>query len=242
MNRKIEKDKLCALALLLCCVLSLFLPRAAARRQEAALLSNVLPRAAQAGALDENAREVPLVYALYRRRFWGSALVLSLRTGQEGSSALARLREKADELEDAGVLPETLANAVSQALEATPCETACGDAGGFCAVNRTLYDGQKKQYSSIECEWHAATGRVVYFLADTDAAQADAAAMLQAYRAYLGLGALNDWQDVGETTGERAACWSGTGQLFLYCYTRDGQLRMGALSRGPEEMAAEAAA
>lgn len=62
----------------------------------------------------------------------------------------------------------------------------------------------------------------------------DADVFLSDYRTYLGLDVLTDWETV-ETGGASAACWSKSGQIYLYYTFQEDRLSFGAISLSTEE-------
>ena len=61
---------------------------------------------------------------------------------------------------------------------------------------------------------------------------AEGVAALDAYRSYLGLDTLTDWQpfDVADSNQDTAAEWSASGQIYLYCSVQKGNFAIGAIS------------
>jgi len=229
-----QKKSMLVSSWILLCVLMLFLPAIIARGQEASLLSHVQMRPAAAGTLDAKAREIPIVYALYRRRFFFDSFSIAAVTEDTSGAQIALLREKAEELEKAGVLTEALADEVWAKLAIPPTEIGAESADGFSAARWTFFSEEKRLLETVYCWWHAGTGCVVNFSADIDTKNADAAAMLSAYRDYLGLDGLDDWQDIAQSA-DHSACLSKRGQIYLSCCTQENQLMLSAVSLSPEE-------
>ena len=205
------------------------------RMQDAAVLSRELPRPAEEGALAERAREIPLVYALYRRRYLvGPGYPSALQDDGTGEGT-AHLKNQISELTRAGILPEEMSQQIQEFLSLTPGYVYCDTGGDISAARQWCLTGQGNG-SEVMLYWHTDTGCVVSFEADVDASGIDTKEFLRQYRAYLGVDILNDWADVELKDETAAACWSQAGQLYLYCYVRKTALTFGAASLSLEEM------
>ena len=220
---------------LLCSLLFLCLPAVSVRMQDAAVLSRELPRPAEEGALAERAREIPLVYALYRRRYLvGPGYSTALEDDGTGEGT-AHLKDRTSELAYAGVLPEETAQQIQALLSLTPMYAKCDTGGDISAAMQWCRTGQGNDLD-VMLYWHTDTGCVVSFEAAVDASGIDTKELLCQYRAYLGVDMLDDWTDLELKDETRAACWSQAGQLYLYCYVREKELSFGAASLSLEEM------
>ena len=230
----------------LCSLLSLCLPAVFARMQDTAVLSRELPRPAQESTLDERARDIPLVYALYRRRYLVSPTFPSTIQNDGTGDGTALLQMKLSELTQAGVLPEAPAQQIQELLSIPPLYTGCDTGGDFSAAEqgsstKSLSEpggllSEPADELSVMLYWHTDTGLIVSLQASVDASKTDANELLRRYRAYLGLDVLDDWMAVDLESEAKAACFSPTGQLYLYCFAQERELALGAVSLSLEEM------
>ena len=220
---------------LLCSLLLLCLPAFCMRMQDAAVLSQALPRPEEEGALAQRARETPLVYALYRRRYLiGPGYSTALQDDGTGEGT-AHLKDRISELAHAGVLPEETAQQIQEFLSLTPVYVQCDTSGNISAAGQLCRTGQGKD-SEVMLYWHTDTGCVISFEATVDASGIEPEEFLRQYRAYLGVDVLDDWAGLEVKDETAAACWSQAGQLYLYCFVRETGLSFGAASLSLEEM------
>lgn len=220
---------------LLSSLLFLFLPAVYAHMQDAAVLSRELPRPVEEGALAQRAREIPLVYTLYRRRYLVGSVFSPVIPNDETGAGTALLQNKISELTGAGVLPEEPAQQMQELLNLSPTYTGCDTSGEFSAAEQG-YLQEPASSSSVMLYWHTDTGLVVSLQASVDASEMDAKELLRQYRAYLGVDVLDDWIDIDLDSEAKAAGWSQTGQLYLYCSAQEQELAFGAVSLSLEEM------
>lgn len=220
---------------LLCSLLLLCLPAVCVRMQDAAVLSRELSRPAGEGALSERAREIPLVYALYRGRYLVGPALPSVIPDDETGTGTALLQNKISELTQAGVLPEAPARQIQKLLNTLPTYTGCDTGGDFSAAEQE-YWLEPENSSSVMLYWHTGTGLAVSLRASVNASGTDTKELLRQYRAYLGVDVLDDWADLDLESEATAACFSPTGQLYLYCSAQETELAFGAVSLSLEEM------
>ena len=224
--------RLLAAGALLAGALSLLVPAAAARWTQSRLLAGPRPRPVAAGVLSGAARENPLLYALYRRCYLtGSG---RLYAGQPADPAVQAelLAGQTAALQDAGVLPGAAARQAEQLLQGTVLSAGSAQADGFAAARCDMQ--APGGILVVETLQHIDTGLVVYYQAGVDTAGLDAAALLDRYRAYLGLASLGDWQETA--AGTSASFWSPGGQVTLHCALDPGGLLLEAVCT-PEETA-----
>ena len=220
---------------LLCSLLFLCLPAVSVRMQDAAVLSRELPRPAEEGALAERAREIPLVYALYRRRYLVGPGYPSTLVDDGTGEGTEHLKDQISELARAGILPEEMSRQIQELLSLTPVYVQCDTGGDISAAMQWCRTGQGHD-AEVILYWHTNTGCVVSFEAAVDASGIDTKEFLRQYRAYLGVDVLDDWAGLELKDETAAACWSQAGQLYLYCYVRETELAFGAASLSLEEM------
>lgn len=205
-----------------CCTmaaLALGLPAAAARWQDARLLSRPAERPVVAGALSEQARGIPVLYALHKERYLaGSSPWAADTSGQ----AVEQIAQRAEELRAAAVLDDETMAALA-ALLAQGGEKAEPGAAAQPQEQREFYRActpMSAQGDRADLTWHAGSGLVTELSLVLPCCPQDGQAVVEAYRTYLGLDLLEDWQPAALESGG-AACWSPTGQAYLYCSSRE---------------------
>lgn len=235
-KRKGMRASILALVLaLLCSLMFLCLPAVYVHMQDTAVLSRELSRSAEEGALGKRAREIPLVYALYRRRYLvGSGFSPVIQNDETGAGTVL-LQNKISELTEAGILPAVPAQQIQEILNISPMYRGCDTSGDFSAAEQGYWQ-EPANSSSVMLYWHTDTGLVVSLQASVDVSEMDAKELLRQYRAYLGVEVLNDWMDIDLDGEAKAASWSQTGQLYLYCSAQEQELVFGAVSLSLEEM------
>ena len=237
MTKRTVLRRLCAAAVTCACAACLALPCAASAAADARLLSAAAVRPEVPGALSSRGRALDTAYALYRKRQLSGAAVTAAQQPAEADGTAALLCEKAQALVDAGVLDAQTAPALPDgALWATQC------AQDGLAEAALMQCGQAA--ALVSAQWLEPGGPVTAFATSTPAHGEEADEMLRAYRTYLGLDALDDWQPVapdGFSDGG-AALWSAEGQVYVYCTAGPDGVRLGAASLSPQEAAQYGAA
>lgn len=143
------------------------------------------------------------------------------------------------ELETAGVLPAACLAEADTIRDLPDAIAYIGREDGFVQKSYLGHvQTQTGPSKSIVIQQQEETGLVVACTMDAEGS-ADISALLSAYRSYLGLDGLTDWQTLQTETG--AACWSCEGQLYLYCSFGSGRFALGAVSMDEETLKAVAA-
>ena len=220
-------------------LLLLMLPAGVARWCDANLVSGSIPRPAMEGQLSEQAQDSPVAYGLYRKRIL-SGSESDMNVSETDAEALAcSLADTLRELETAGVLPDACLAEADTIRDLPDAIAYIGREDGFVQKSYLGHvQTQTGPSKSIVIQQQEETGLVVACTMDAEGS-ADASALLSAYRSYLGLDGLTDWQTLQTETG--AACWSCEGQLYLYCSFGGGRFSLGAVSMDEETLKAVAA-
>lgn len=219
-------------------LLLLMLPAGVARWCDANLVSGSVPRPAMEGQLSQQAQDIPVVYGLYRKRIL-SGSESDMNVSETDAEALAcSLTDTLRELETAGVLPAVCLAKADTIRDLPDAIAYIGREDGFVQKSYLGHvQTQTGPSKSIVIQQQEETGLVVACTMDAEGS-ADTSALLSAYRSYLGLDGLADWQTLQTETG--AACWSCEGQLYLYCSFGGGRFALGAVSMDAETLKAVA--
>lgn len=218
-------------------LLLLALPTVVARWCDARLVSTTIPRPIMEGQLSGQAQEIPVVYGLYRKRILSHNELPSNAPETDPEAQAHSLSEVLWELEQAGVMTPACRKNAEEILTLPSAVAYTTESDGFVQMS---YLGYTPTGSSrnILVQQQADTGLVTSCCLDAEGT-ADTAALLEAYRRYLGLERLTDWQTAQTETGG-TACWSREGQLYVYCSFREGRFAIGAVSMAEKELQAVA--
>lgn len=230
-----KKGKPALIVLSLLCLLSMALPAAAASWQDAQLLKREIPRPVPAVLPSEQAQEIPVLYALYRKRYLSGIEISADPVPADAAGQAALLSGKVEELREAGVLPQDCAQKIGKILKQPSSAAYTQEQDGFSGSIYHIYPGQADgPAGSVALQWHRKTELVTSCSVHAQLAPRDAAAFLDAYRKYLGLDALTDWE-TADTGGASTAYWSESGQIYLYYTLQSGRLSFGAIFLSREE-------
>lgn len=220
-------------------LLMLVFPTAVACWSDAILFAAPVPRPAMEGQLSETAQEIPVLYALYRKRILsGGERELEVEETDAGAQ-VESMAETLGELEHAGVLPPDCREAADEIFRIPTAVAYAGCRDGF--IQKTCLGYTRMVEKSISIQQEEKTGLVTACTVSAQGAGEDAAEYLLAYRSYLGLDTLPDWQTV-QTESGGAACWSREGQVYLYCTSENDRFAVGAVSMGEESLESVSAA
>ncbi len=216
---------------LLCCTLFLRIPKLWGRWCDERLLNTPLQRPAVEGMLSPEEKEIPLLNALYKKRYLGGNSTYK-SSGEISASEEAQLKEKVSEmigrLVEAGVIPAELAP--GEESFAGEYQLKSDELSGFESIHF--------EKSRIVVEWHKETGRVIGCQVPTENAEAlkDASVLLENYKTYLEIENLDDWKQSDPKNGSVQACWSEKGQAYLHCSGKPNCFEIGIISLPPVEM------
>ncbi len=235
MKRKKRLRQKTLIFLSILCLLSMALPSISTSWHDARLLKTDIPRPVSAELPSEQAQEIPVLYALYRKRYLSGIQMDAPHTSADAAEQALILSAKAEELKNSGVLSEECLQKVKEIfLQSSPAayyQEQDGFIGGtYLAYSDITHDMVK----SVTVQWHQKTGLVTSCSVTVSLVRKDADVFLNAYRTYLGLDVLADWETI-DTGGASAACWSKSGQIYLYYTFQDDRLSFGAISLSAEE-------
>ena len=217
----------------LACAASLALPCAMAAWEDSGLCAEPVARPAVSGTMSGSGRKIPAAYELFRKRLLSGTEISVPDTSADPSETAGTLMQKTQALADAGVLPDALAERVVSMLPGTREALQRGQDGVSAAVcQEWSYDDAVQSGWRCEAQWLDSCGLVTEYSVTLSESGADAAAALDAYRSYLGLDELTDWQtfDAADSNPDTAAEWSADGQIYLYCSVQEGNFALGAVS------------
>lgn len=216
----------------LACAASLALPCGAAVWEDSCLHAVPVARPAVAGTLNGDARKLPAAYELFRKRLLSGAEIGESEAAADAAQMAATLAEKTRALADAGVLPAGLAEQVLSLLPKSREAFQRGQDGVSAGVCQWWTDTEPGCNWRCEAQWLSSCGIVTSYSVTLPAADADAGSVLEAYRSYLGLDALEDWQTPGAASlaPGAAVMWSAEGQLCLSCAAGPDGFSLGAVS------------
>lgn len=214
-------------------LLMLMFPKGVACWCDAALFADTVPRPVMEGQLSETAQEIPVLYALYRKRILsGGEMEVAVEETDAGEQAES-MAETLGKLERAGVLPPVCREEADNIFRAPTAVAYAGRQDGF--VQRTYLGYAQTGKKSISVQQEEQTGLVTACTVSAKGAGEEAAEYLLAYRSYLGLDTLTDWQTAQMGSGS-AACWSLEGQVYLYCTLGNDRFAVGAVSMGEDTL------
>lgn len=208
------------------CLLSLALPLFYRNWGSGQLSRQGTLRPETPGMLSDAAQEHPLIYALYRNRF---AVHTALELPGDTQQIKEELQTKTESLADAGALPDLVARRARWILEQPAQETACKSENGFAGATYLIKQEEAPGSCWISACWQENTGVVVSYSVTEDAAVQNLEHYLEAYRNYLGVEELTDWQ--AGTREREAWAWSQAGQLSLFCCRQGSGFLLGAVSQ-----------
>lgn len=217
----------------LACAAGLALPCAMAAWEDSRLCAEPVARPAVSGTMSGSGRKIPAAYELFRKRLLSGTEISVPDTSADPSETAGTLMQKTQALADAGVLPDALAERVASMLPGTREALQRGQDGVSAAVCQAWsYDDAVQSGWRCEAQWLDSCGLVTEYSVTLSESGADAAAALDAYRSYLGLDELTDWQpfDAADSNPDTAAEWSADGQIYLYCSVQEGNFALGAVS------------
>lgn len=242
MMRKLKQG----LLLLLCIGLSVLmmrLPAAWAERCDEQLLREMQVRPPIEGMLSEQAQDIPILYALYRRRYLASHFAeesIEWDNEEEGSI----FQELLQIASDSELLPDWFKQTVllDMLSEKTGMECSVYFRGGFaqCICEKRKPGNEENEqfqenheglqrYLDFQCHMDG-TGLITSFHYQGPMRPVNAKAMLNKYRTYLGLDGLDDWQTIQLDASGNIGYWSAMGQIYLYCVAEENTLAFEALS------------
>lgn len=213
-----KKGILPTAAALLVCAALLGVPALWARLSDARRLNSVQPRPALAGALDEEARAIPVLYELHA----GASDASSAESEELPESDLAGLCAEAAEpvsaLADAGVISAGEKARLDALLAQAPLQYYRQNSGALQSLS-LVWPQQDATASTaaIHLSRQTATGVYVSFGLSAGG-DLDAETRLRAWLALLGVDGLGDWEPV-DTGGyaDTFALYSAKGQATAYC-------------------------
>lgn len=218
------------------CLLSLGLPFVYRAGSDVWLQKRGTLRPVQADALSAQGQAVPLAYALYRNRF---APATALETSADAQQVQQELQEKLAALSAAGALPEPVTKRAGWIMAQQPADTTRKLENGFASATWLVLPEEEQTAYAVTACWQEKTDCVVSCTVSATQIPTDLAPNLAAYRSYLGLDALTDWEALPSEEGARA--WSQAGQLALACRWRDGQFTLEAKSQAEKPWNSSAA-
>ena len=237
MKRKKRLRQITLLFLSILCLFSMALPWVFASWHDARLLETDIPRPVSVELPSEQAQEIPVLYALYRKRYLSGMEMDAPYTPADAAEQAAILSAKAEDLQNAGVLPEECLQKIEDIFLRPSSAAYSQEQDGLLGGTYLAYpDTTHKQLESVAVQWHRKTGLVTSCSVTVQLMDKDADIFLNAYRTYLGLDVLTDWE-TAETGGASAACWSKSGQIYLYYTFQEDRLSFGAISLSTEEFA-----
>lgn len=209
---------LCTCLILLFCVFSLAVPALAAAWQEKLLMQKPAVREETQNVLSEEARKIPIAYALHKRK-----LVDSSYTGSEGEFTPKLKQEMLavlQGLKDAEILPKEAYNEICAGIESPIAEFYCAeDKIGFKEISFNLTERKGTVVTSVHTQlvlqWHSDTALATRF--SFNSSQLDYDKAIKAYQKYLGVDVLSDWHKINEN----GAIYSDMGQLYMLCKQKD---------------------
>ena len=139
------------------------------------------------------------------------------------------MAETLGELERAGVLPSACREESEEIFHTPTAVAYAGRQDGF--VQQTYLGYAQTGKGSISVQQEEKSGLVTACAVSAKVTGEDTAA----YRSYLGLDALTDWQ-TARMESDGSACWSLEGQVYLYCTFENDRFAVGAVSMGEETL------
>lgn len=239
MKKQTIKNLVHTVAMLAMCLLLLALPAGYGRWSDTRLLHSVFARPQLEGVLDQQAQQIPVLYALYRKRYLEEEYhdYVDYSNSAEKQMQLQRMAEAVENLGISGVLPQTLAERLAQQLEKSEQVSVWRQTGGF--VGSSAFVAKIGwQGSSCTIEQFEETGQVTHLVCPIEPwMEISPQEVMEHYRSYLGLLELKDWEWKNTANPNQAGMWSDQGQIYLYCNVEEPyqMLTLGAFSIDPEQ-------
>lgn len=219
----------------LCCGVLIFLPKMISKWSDQKLFGQEHLRPSVEGMLDEEGQSIPIVYALYQKRY----------LQQRYLKAAIGMEPKEDEwimgLYENEVLPESFVQMLLPIMaENVEAERNTQVQPGFCTTTyRKPWDEVRQSQEMITIEWYENTSHVITLHAELTnliPEEVNAQECLTHYQKYLGVEALNDWIASPSNSERIALLWSEKGQLYLYCRAIDSEFQLGARSMEKQDV------
>lgn len=231
---------------LLCCAGLLGLPHAYTQRASKQLLQGFYPRPAIEEMLAEEAQEIPIVYALYQKRYLGADYRYSNADGgmisqqsQNSEEDLMAFSNLLTGLVESNVICAENADKMIKILGNGMLNTGSNpESAGFYRLILSAFDESDgtNNYKQATALLHDHTGKIVELNLNGFSVGENAEQLLKAYIHYLEVEPLNDFKASSSNTANKALFWSPTGQLYLYCAVKEDVFSFGVLSLPDEEV------
>lgn len=213
-----KKGILPTAAALLVCAALLGVPALWARLSDARRLNTVHPRPVLAGALDEEARAIPVLYELHAGASDASSAEAEELPEPDLADLCAEAAEPVAALADAGVISAGEKAQLDALLAQSPLQYYRHNSEALQNLS-LIWSRQDAMATTaaIHLSRQAATGVYVSFVLSVGG-DLDAETRLRAWLVLLGVDALDDWEPVD--TGSYAdtfALYSAKGQATAYC-------------------------
>lgn len=227
-----KKGILPTAAALLVCAALLGVPALWARLSDARRLNSVQPRPALAGALNEEARAIPVLYELHAGTSDTSSTDREELPEPDLAGLCAEAAEPVAALADAGVISAGEKARLDALLAQAPLQYYRQNSGALQSLS-LVWPRQDAAASTaaIHLSRQTATGVYVSFGLSVGG-DLDAETRLRAWLVMLGVDVLGDWEPVD--TGSYAdtfALYSAKGQATAYCTAAAGWVNL-QLSKG----------
>lgn len=227
-----KKGILPTAAALLVCAALLGVPALWARLSDARRLNSVQPRPALAGALNEEARAIPVLYELHAGTSDTSSTDREELPEPDLAGLCAEAAEPVAALADAGVISAGEKARLDALLAQAPLQYYRQNSGALQSLS-LVWPRQDAAASAaaIHLSRQTATGVYVSFGLSVGG-DLDAETRLRAWLVMLGVDVLGDWEPVD--TGSYAdtfALYSAKGQATAYCTAAAGWVNL-QLSKG----------
>lgn len=227
-----KKGILPTAAALLVCAALLGVPALWARLSDARRLNSVQPRPTLAGALNEEARAIPVLYELHSGTSDASSTDREELPEPDLAGLCAEAAEPVAALADAGVISAGEKTRLDALLAQAPLQYYRQNSGALQSLS-LVWPRQDAAASTaaIHLSRQTATGVYVSFGLSVGG-DLDAETRLRAWLVMLGVDVLGDWEPVD--TGSYAdtfALYSAKGQATAYCTAAAGWVNL-QLSKG----------
>lgn len=227
-----KKGILPTAAALLVCAALLGVPALWARLSDARRLNSVQPRPALAGALNEEARAIPVLYELHAGTSDTSSTDREELPEPDLAGLCAEAAEPVAALADAGVISAGEKTRLDALLAQAPLQYYRQNSGALQSLSLVwLRQDATASTAAIHLSRQTATGVYVSFGLSVGG-DLDAETRLRAWLVMLGVDVLGDWEPVD--TGSYAdtfALYSAKGQATAYCTAAAGWVNL-QLSKG----------
>lgn len=200
-------------ALLVCAAL-LGTPALWARLADARRMSAVHPRPAVAGALDEDARAIPVLYELHAGTTYTDPDAPAELPEPDPAEFCAEAAGPLGELTDAGVISSREKTALDALLAQVPDQFARRDDGRLQALSLQWFGADTT--AGLYLTRQDATGMCVSVSLPVGG-DLDAVTRLRAWLALLGVDGLDDWETTETGTADTAALYSAKAQATVCC-------------------------